>query len=60
MNASQKGGLAIIFGMILFSLPAALQAFGVVMPGWLPIAVQVTTSILGVLGVYVQSPASRS
>lgn len=60
MNPSQKKGVGMMLAVVLFAVPAILEAFGVSMPGWLPVISQVITTVAGVVGISVNLPANTN
>lgn len=60
MNGAQKTGVGMILGVIIFGVPAILEAFGVHLPGWVPLVGQAVTTIAGILGIVVNLPSRTS
>lgn len=60
MNASQKKGVGLLVAIVVFAVPQVLEAFGVSLPGWVPQAAALVTTICAVLGITVQSPFGSS
>lgn len=55
MNASQKKGLGLLVGIVVFGAVSVMAAFGVSVPAWVSQGTEILTLVCGFFGVLVQN-----
>ncbi|WNK14047.1 MAG: hypothetical protein [Microvirus sp.] len=58
MNQAQKAGVGAIIAVVLFTLPAVVELFGVKIPNWIPMIAQAVSMVAGIFGISVNLPSN--